>query len=171
MNQYESLRQHMKTGDTVACKNEALFSKVIRVFTGESINHVGCVYVDELGGIWISEMRGNTGHNWKPALEWFKMMERKGVKTWWCTAPYIVNREKAGNYLLDVRYENPDYGWWQLLVVWWSQLLDKDIDAHGNPVCSVHCQRMHEAGGYTDYPQLADPGDIFEHAPSATRVT
>lgn len=163
MMNYTQVRPMMKSGDTVACKVRKWGSIIIRIFTAESTNHTAMIFVAEDGGVWIYEMLEGKGLVITPASQWFAEQHARGVETTYCRAPKTVKPELAKEFLLSLRAEDPSYGYWSLIKVWFSQVFNKMVRTR-QYVCSTAAQRMHEYAGYTGYTRLADPGDIVSHA-------
>lgn len=167
---YSNFRNVIQSGDTIACKKRAVFSILIRIFTAESTNHTAVFLRDSQDGIWVTEMReGRKGFQITPASQWIREELKNGTVLTYCEAPEKTSPEEMRRAILQTRAEEPDYSYWTLLKVWWSQLLNKPVD--GKLVCSTYAQHVHEEGGYRGYTKLADPGGIEEHSPIRFSIT
>lgn len=165
MPSYLELRDNIESGDTISCKRRAWFSVLIRVFTAESDNHTAVLLRDPQGGVWVTEMReGKQGFQIKPAFQWIFQEELRGTEMTLCKAPLNTDATLMRQKILKTREQNPDYGYITLMLVELSQMLNVRFQGL-LPVCSTYAQAVHEAGGYTGYKKLCDPGDIRQHSP------
>jgi len=53
INKYEALRPDLQTGDEVICGGKGFFSRIIQLATWSWASHVGKIYKDAFGCIWI----------------------------------------------------------------------------------------------------------------------
>ncbi|MBK8847463.1 MAG: hypothetical protein IPO27_13310 [Bacteroidetes bacterium] len=70
---YESLREHLQTGDLVFCSGNYQFSKAIQYFTKSVWSHVGVIYKDEnLGRMLVLESEAGIGVRLCPLSKYLK---------------------------------------------------------------------------------------------------
>ncbi len=70
---YDSVREHLQTGDVVFCSGTYFFSNMIRMFTKSAWSHVGIIYRnDELGRIFIMESETFIGVRLAPLSKYLR---------------------------------------------------------------------------------------------------
>ena len=156
MRAYADFRDEVADGDAIGCKDRRFWSIVIRVLTGESLNHVAW-FLWLADGLWIAEMHERYGFTMTPASQWFE--RRATSELFWIKAPSPVRGNPAvREATLRLRADNPPYSRTTLVLVWISQLFKRNM--HGLLVCSTALQAVWERAGFRKFVKLADPGDF-----------
>ena len=154
---YSDIRPDLRTGDVCLASGRGLFQRIVRIFTGETANHVGLIVVDD--GVWVAEMREGLGFQWVPLSQW--LSERHGQRCWIGYAPPPVRgNEDVVKFAHYARDKRPAYGWRTLLRVWWSQITGRPVPGSGW-VCSTFVADAWRFAGFRDFDSLPDPGDFF----------
>lgn len=70
---YETVRDHLRSGDLIFCSGSYLFSGLIQRFTGSVWSHVGIVYRDEaLGRVFVLESETGIGVRLVPLSKYLR---------------------------------------------------------------------------------------------------
>ena len=159
---YYDARKEMQTGDVLMVKASGFISRIVRVFTGESINHIAMI-IRNPTGVFVVEMREGAGWLLTPASQW--MEKQKGTIILFGQAPEVI-RGSACNEIEAMLARGKGYSYLTLIMVWISQLIRRPVP--NGLVCSTFIQKIWSKCGYKMSKLAADPGDFMEHA---TRIT
>lgn len=165
---YNAARDQLQSGDVLVVKGTHLVGRLIRMFTGESVNHAALIHRNDQG-IWVTEMREGEGHvGPTPASQWIKETTAKGREVFWGEFPGKL-RGHSCHEKFAKRMEGTRYSYWSLPVIWWSQFRRNKVP-EGHVVCSTYVQMDWEIAKYTKMKGSADPGNFFSHANNMTRI-
>lgn len=164
---YSSIRHRIRTGDVLLVEGRGLAGKLIRLFTLQTISHVGLLLRESDGGLWVAEMSGmHGGYRKVPASQWVE--EYQGQVVYWGIAPAEVHLGEEQLREVVNAARGRVYSYWTLVSTWLAQLIGRDTPA--SLVCSTFVQQTWEAAGYKRFRHTADPGDIRRHCSSSARI-
>lgn len=165
---YGDVRSIAKNGDVLLVEGSGFISKFIRVFTGQSISHVG-MFVWLKNGLFIAEFVEGTGYQIKPASE--QILTYEGILYFGkAPEPISINQDCVKSEVLAFRSDKSKqkYGYLSLLKVWWAQLWHAQYEVR-EKVCSTFVQHVWNKCGY-NFKQLADPGDFIGLCQYTSRI-
>ena len=163
---YADARARMASGDVLMVKATGLVSRLIRMVTGESINHVAMVLNQGHKGLFVVEMKEFHGWRMMPLSQWIEHNKRKEV-LWGKTPCHMRGSSCFESYAMKQRARK--YSYWTLVTVWISQFTGKKMPH--KLVCSTFVQKAWGNCGYEMKKGLADPGDFLNSSVDINVVT
>lgn len=183
---YEGMREIAFTGDLIFHAGSSLGAKFLRVATASQYSHVGILLWKD-GGLWICEMKPDTGYTMSPASDRILEMTKTGTVRFG-RAPDKLVRKAVERGLSKYRDGDPDrkkdpaYSLPAAVIVWlaqwayplvparWGWAISL-LNAYGRTqyVCSTFVQAIWNEGGVV-LDKLADPEDLARETEVLTRI-
>jgi hypothetical protein len=163
LEQYNSIKDKIQTGDLFLFAGTGLESEVIEIATGGIFSHVG-VFFKQADGLWIAEETQEIGYHTIPASTRLQQDVKDGTFHWGI-APDIVhqNSDKVMDVILKYRSTpalQPYGGIPTLLKTWEVDVFGNKIDPHTvQAVCSTFAELCWEQCGIK-FNSLMSPSDF-----------
>lgn len=170
---YSAIRDQIRTGDVLLCKDRTLSGILIRALTAGGHNHVAIFVWLQDNDLWIAEMTGRYGFKMTRASQYLK---ERNSQMRWGAYPKETEPDHPGimrNKILSAK--GTRYAWWQLVAAWWSQVTDSKSGGtawrrHKRKICSTLIQLVWDAIGIK-IPGVADPDEIADKCQTLTIIS
>ena len=156
------------TGDVIMVEGRGFGSQLIRMMTGQQVNHVALIEKNEQQ-TWVLEMTARHGFSATPIGLWFRRQDREKKYLYWGMAPssFRGGCKPMRDKLAEIQRNPPHYSFWSLVTVWWAQVTRSKVPHRY--VCSTFVREAWAACGYT-FDQTPDPGDFMRHSTSVSEI-
>ena len=168
---YDEFRIIAKTGGLLGAHGHGIIGTIIRVATGESLQHVAILFW-EGDGLFVAEFIEGTGFQIMAASQWVKKRKKYIIYYGYPPEEVLNNQELVKKLIYSIRDDDNafkrNYNYWELPIVWFANIFGHSVSSLGG-VCSSFVGRIYDKCGVKKHMQV--PGDMFEICDSFGKIT